>query len=190
MTQGPQKAIVNENTLPPLTVFKDGTIGYRLRYRFVSADGNRFSHYSPIYTVRPSYVFERPFGKALGDFAILRQGPYVNIVWPPVSVKERVTQSLIKTENFYDLWVNWSRGESNSVWIPANRVDGVLFAITIPSFYQTSNLGVVSTINEEPTRLSVEIYVRSTRQSRSNTPLLVYSATNVNIEPPLSPPST
>jgi len=190
MAQGPQKAIVNENTLPPLTVFKDGTFGYRLRYRIVSADSNRFSHYSPIYTVRPSYRFERPFGRAIDDFVTIRQGPYVNIIWNAVSVIEKATKHLIKSESRYDLWLWWSKGESNAVYIPADRVDGVLFGVAIPNFYQTSNLGTISTINEEPTRLSVEIYIRSTRQSRSNTPLLVYSATNINIEPPESPPST
>jgi hypothetical protein len=190
MAQGPQKAIVNENILPPLTVFKDGTFGYRLRYRIVSADANRFSHYSPIYTVRPSYRFERPFGKSLSDFVTIRQGPYVNVIWDAVSVIEKTNKRLIKSQNQYDLWLRWSKGESNAVWIPADRVDGVLFGVAIPSFYQTSTLGTISTINEEPTRLSVEIYIRATRQSRSNTALLVYSANNINIEPPESPPAT
>jgi hypothetical protein len=190
MAKGPQKAIVNENTLPPLTIFKDGTFGYRLRYRIVSADANRFSHYSPIYTVKASYFFERPSGRQATDFVVIRQGPYVNVIWEAVSVKEKATKSLIKVENQYDVWLRWSKGESNAVYIPADRVDGVLFGVTIPNFYQTSTLGTISTINEEPTRLSVEIYIRSTRQSRSNTPLLVYSATNINIEPPESPPAT
>lgn len=190
MTQGLQKAIVNENTLPPLTVFKDGTLGYRLRYRIVSADSNRFSHYSPIYTIRPSYRFDRPSNKAIDDFVTIRQGPYVNVIWDAVSVVEKTTNNIIKSQNEYDLWLRWSKGESNAVWLPADRVDGVLFGVAIPSFYQTSTLGTVSTVNEEPTRLSVEIYVRATVQSRSNTALLVYSATDINIEPPESPPST
>lgn len=189
MAQGLQKAIVNEETLPPLTVFKDNTFGYRLRYRIVSVDSNRFSHYSPIYTIRPSYLFERPSGKAIDDFAITRIGPYVNVVWDAVSVIEKPTKNLIKISNQYDVWLRWSKGESNAVYLPADRVDGVLFGVPVPSFYQTSTSGVVSTVNEEPTRLSVEIYIRATRQSRSNTPLLVYSATDVDIEPPEQPPN-
>lgn len=190
MARGPQKAILGESDLPPLTVFKDGTFGYRLRYRIVSADANRFSHYSPIYTARASYFFERPNNKNADDFVTIRQGPYVNVIWDPVAVKEKATKSLIKIQNQYDVWLRWSKGESNAVWVPVDRVDGVLLGVVIPSFYQTSSLGTITTINEEPTRLSVEIYIRATTQSRGNTPFLVYSDSNINIEPPESPPST
>jgi hypothetical protein len=189
MTSGPQKAVLPESSLPPITVFEDGTFGYRLRYRFVSLDSNRFSHYSPIYTVNPSYEFKRPAGKGESDFNIVRQGPYVNVIWDAVSVIEIPTKNLIKIANRYDIWLRWSQGESNALWVPADPTDGVLLGVTIPSFYQTSTSGVISTINEEPTRLSVEIYIRATNQSRSNTPLLVYSATNTNIEPPTPPPA-
>ena len=189
MTQGLQKAVVNENELPPLTVFKDGTFGYRLRYRIVSADSNRFSHYSPIFTVKPSYVFERQFGKAIDDFVVIRQGPYVNIVWDAVLVKDKVTKELIKKQNQYDVWLRWSKGESNAVYILADTVDGLLQGAIIPNSYQVSTSGTLSTIQEEPNRLSVEIYIRATKPSRSNTALLVYSGSNINIEPPEQPPN-
>lgn len=188
MAQGLQKAIVNENDLPPLTVFKDGTFGYRLRYRVVSADSNRFSHYSPTFTVRPSYIFERQFDKSIDNFVVIRQGPYINIVWDAVLVKDKVTRSLIKKQNQYDVWFRWSKGESNAVYVPADRVDGLLQGAIIPSSYRVSTAGTLTTIQEEPTRLSVEIYIRATVQSRSNAPLLVYSGININIEPPEAPP--
>lgn len=190
MSQGLQKAVVNENELPPLTVFKDGTFGYRLRYRIVSADSNRFSHYSPIFTVRPSYIFERQFNKTISDFVIIRQGPYVNIVWDAVLIKDKVTKALVKKQNQYDVWLRWSKGESNAVYILADTIDGLLQGAIIPNSYQTSTSGTLTTIQEEPTRLSVEIYIRATRPSRSNTALLVYSGSNIDISVPVGPPAT
>lgn len=189
MSFGPQKAIVSEESLPPLTVFKDGTFGYRLRYRVVSADGNRFSHYSPTYTIRPGYEFQRPSGKNLSDVVILRQGPYVNVVWDSILVKNMATSSLIKTQAQYDIWLNWSKGEANSVWLPGSRVEGVLAGAIVPSFYEIVGTGGPFSIEEEPTQLSVEVYIRATEQSRENIPLLVYKLDNFNIEPPESPPA-
>jgi hypothetical protein len=185
----PKTASVPEAQLPPLTVFKDGTFGYRVRYRIVSEDANRFSHYSPVQQVRANYSFQRPTGKGLGDFVIIRQGPYINVVWEAVSVNNNNFSSFIKKSNEYDLWLSWSKGETNNVYIPADRIDGTLQGFIIPSSYQVVSSGTLITVQEEPTRLSVEIYVRATTQSRSNTALLVYKLDNANIEPPESPPA-
>ena len=185
----PKTAFVPEAQLPPLTVFKDGTFGYRVRYRIVSEDANRFSHYSPVQQVRANYSFQRPTGKGLGDFVIIRQGPYINVVWEAVSVNNNNFSSFIKKSNEYDLWLSWSKGETNNVYIPADRIDGTLQGFIIPSSYQVVSSGTLITVQEEPTRLSVEIYVRATTQSRSNTALLVYKLDNANIEPPESPPA-
>jgi hypothetical protein len=185
----PKTASVLESQLPPLTVFKDGTFGYRARYRIVSEDTNRFSHYSPVQQVRANYSFQRPTGKGVGDFVIIRQGPYINVVWEAVSVRNNDLNSFIKKLNQYDLWLSWSKGESNNVYIPADRVDGTLQGFIIPSSYRVVSSGTQITIQEEPTRLSVEIYARATTQSRNNTALLVYKLDNANIQPPESPPA-
>lgn len=184
-TRGAKKAIVQEQDLPPFTVFKDGSFGYVVRYRLVSEDGNRFSHYSPIETVRPNYLFERPANKTIGDFVILRQGPYINVVWDAISIKDRISKSLIRKSNQYDLWLRWTKGENNGVFIPADRVDGNLQGFIIPSSYL---LDTGSVVTEEPTRLSVEVYLRATEQSRSNTALLVYKLDNQDITVPVGPP--
>ncbi len=186
MAFGLQKAIVEENSLPPFTVFKDGTFGYRIRYRIVSKDKNRFSPYSSIYSVKPNYVFERSAGKAIDDLAVVRQGPYVNVVWDAVSIKDKVTTNLIKKATQYDVWLNWSKGESNAVWVLADRADGTLQGAVIPSSY---SLETGTVINEEPNVLSVEVFLRATAQSRNNTALLVYRRLNMNISTPFGPPS-
>jgi hypothetical protein len=189
VTLAPKTARLPEIQLPPLTIFKDGTFGYKIRYRIVSEDSNRFSHYSPVHTVVADYSFERPASKAVGDFVILRQGPYVNVVWDAVTVKNNRFNSFVKKENKYDVWLRWSGGENNAVYVLADRVDSTLQGFVIPSSYQLQGSVSLIDVNEEPTRLSVEIYIRSTTPSRNNSAFLVYRIDNFDIEPPLPPPS-
>ncbi len=186
MAFGLQKAIVNESDLPPFTVFQDGSFGYRVRYRIVSTDRNRFSPYSSIYRVRPNYVFERPAGKAVNDLAVIRQGPYINVIWDSILIKDKVTNNLIKRATQYDVWLNWSKGETSAVWVPADRVDGILQGAIIPASYSLDDGTVVE---EEPNILAVEVYLRATVQSRNNNALIVYNRSNIDISPPESPPS-
>jgi len=185
--RGPQKAILSEDQLPPLTVFDDGGFGYIVRYRIVSEDRNRFSAYSPNFYVRPNYVFERPGGLALDAVGVIRQGPYVNVVWDPIFVKDRVSALEIKAESRYDLYVSWTQEEEERLYLPAERFDGNIQGFIVPSSYTLSN---GTTVDSEPTHLSVEIYVRSTNRSRGNSELLVYKIEDVNIEPPLPDPAT
>ncbi len=182
----PKTAILSEDQLPPLTVFGSETFGYRVRYRIISEDGNRFSHYSPIQTVVANYSFARPAGKGLSDFVIIRQGPYVNVVWDAVTITNDDFNNIIKKASQYDLWISWSKGEQNKLWIPADRVEGTLQGFIIPSSYELANGNVIA---EAPTELSVEIYIRATSQSRDNTPLLIYSVEDYDISLPESPPS-
>lgn len=182
-----KKAIFPESELPPLSVFPNGNFGYKVRYRIVSEDGDRTSHFSPIFNVLANYVFERPSSRSASDIGVTRIGPYVNVVWDPVLVKDRSSGSLIKKASSYDLWLRWSRGESNAAWTPAERVEGNLQGFFVPNEYALDNGSIVS---EEPTFLSVEIYIRATVQSRDNTALLVYQAINTDISVALGPPAT
>lgn len=182
-----KKAIFPESELPPLTVFPNGQFGYRVRYRILSDDGNRSSHFSPIFNILANYIFQRPAGRVSSDVGITRIGPYVNVAWDNVIVKDKPTQKTIKKQTSYDLWLRWSRGEGNALWIPADRVEGNLQGFFVPTEYSLDNGTIVE---EEPTFLSVEIYIRATTQSRDNSVLLVYQALNADISVPLGPPAT
>lgn len=57
-SSGLQKAQILKRNLPPLSVFPDNSIGYYARYRIISEDRNRISHWSPVYAVRTSPVVE------------------------------------------------------------------------------------------------------------------------------------
>ena len=48
MPRGPQKVRLARNDLPEVSRLSDGTYGYIVRYRIISEDQNRFSHWSPI----------------------------------------------------------------------------------------------------------------------------------------------
>lgn len=48
MARGQEKVIVPKQDLPPVSLLSDGSHGYIMRYRIVSEDQNRFSHWSPI----------------------------------------------------------------------------------------------------------------------------------------------
>jgi len=186
--KGPEKAVLPEDQLPPITVFDDGSFGYITRYRFISEDGNRFSAYSPNYYVKPNYVFERPSGIDQDTVEVVRQGPYVNAFWEGVFVKDRVSSTQIKTESRYDLYISWCKNEhaGNHVWIPAERFDGTIQGFAIPPSYELEDGTVVE---EEPTHFSVEIYIRATNRSRNHSNLLVYKKDDVNIVPPVPPPA-
>lgn len=189
-TQGPQKAVLAEDQLPPVTVFDDGSIGYTVRYRFVSEDRNRFSSYSPNYFVKTNYVYERPNGIAESGIGIDRVGPYVQAVWEPVLVKDRVSGSIIKTQDQYDVYFSWSQQESNRVWIESERYEDPMVGYRIPSSYETDDGdGTTTTVASEPTHFSIEVYVRSTNRSQSNTQLLVYKAVDVDITKATAPPN-
>jgi len=178
--RGPQKAALRESELPPITVFEDGTFGYIVKYRFVSEDGNRFSSYSPNYYVRPNHIFERPSGIPQTTIEIVRQGPYVNVFWEGVFVKDRISEAQIKTESRYDLYVSWCKNEhtGNHVWLPAERFDGTIQGFVIPPSYELEDGTIVE---EEPTHFSVEVYIRSTNRSRNHSGLLVYKRDDVKI---------
>lgn len=181
-----KKAIILESELPPLTVFEEG-FGHFIRYRIVSEDGNRTSHYSPNIKVLANYLFERPQGRSVSDFGVVRAGPIITIAWDPVSVRHKFSQNVIKKEKLYDLWIRWSKGESNAAWILADQLEGNQQGFFIPGSYSLTN---GSSISEEPNTLSIKIFIRSTNPNLNNTDLLVYEKINEDVSLPTPPPST
>lgn len=74
MPRGQQKVRVPRSDLPEVSRLSDGTYGYVVRYRIISEDQNRFSHWSPIreLTMPPVIPVE-------GDLIV--SGNIVQIVW-------------------------------------------------------------------------------------------------------------
>lgn len=182
MVSGPLKARILEQDLPNVTLFNDLAYGYVVRYRIVSEDQNRYSHYSPKYRVIPNYTIERPDGKLIDDLLIISQGPYVNVVWEPISIKDKVSGELIRKAIEYDVWLRWDKADGG-VWIFQERVQGTAQGFVIPETYTLTNGTVVT---QKPNNLSAEVYLRTSNPQRTTPnatahPLLVYKIDNETI---------
>lgn len=74
MPRGQQKVIIPREDLPAVSKLSNGFYGYIMRYRIISEDQNRYSHWSPIREM------EIPSPAAVnGDLAIL--GNIAQVVW-------------------------------------------------------------------------------------------------------------
>lgn len=176
--QGPQKAVLLESNLPPLTVFPDGKAGYEVRYRIVSEDRNRFSAYSPLVKVIPNYEYQYTPGTVTSDVEVVTGGPFVNLFWDPINIVDRVSGKLIKQLEDYDVFVQWGKGETSPapVWFYEGSVSDHADGFRYPNQYELED-GTIEV--SKPNRISAEIYVRSTNPSRNNSALLLYKVDDV-----------
>lgn len=87
---GLQKARYTRENLPPLSIFPDGSIGHYARYRIVSEDRNRTSHWSPVYAVRV------PAFGLMGEVQVTPNATTVTAVWGDALDRPR-----------YDVFVRW-----------------------------------------------------------------------------------
>lgn len=74
MPRGQQKVRVPKSDLPEVSRLSDGTYGYIVRYRIISEDQNRFSHWSPIRELTAP-----PVVRVSGEVAV--NGNIVQVVW-------------------------------------------------------------------------------------------------------------
>jgi hypothetical protein len=153
-----KKARIFENKLPAINSV---TEGYEVRYRVVSEDKNRTSHWSPIFLVKPEYTY------VPGTIHHTKAGDVSTVAWNSVEIKKGST--LIKEALSYDVWVRWDRGDGGD-WHYRSRVDTSSISLITPATY-TKN-GVVQ--ESRPNRLSVEIYLKGFPISRDTSFLRVY----------------
>lgn len=175
--RGQQKAIIRKENLPAFSLLSDGTYGYIVRYRVVSEDQNRFSHWSPIYLVRPQYVFLRPDDKLISEFVVEPNLGYVNIIWDPVSLYDQDNQTIVSSVTEYDVWIKWGIG-GDGVWKYRERVSGNSLTMAIPSQYNDTASSIVS---QTPEEISIEIYVPGSPVTRDLSSLLVYKQDQVSL---------
>jgi hypothetical protein len=133
--------------LPPISSV---TEGYSLRYRIISSDKNRTSHWSPIYLVLPDYTF------ITGVIVFNKAGSIASLVWDSVTLNKVDGDNtyFIRKESQYDVWLRWDRGDGGD-WLYKERLSTTSLSIPIPSQYTINNVVQPSA----PNRLSVEIYL-------------------------------
>ena len=94
---GPRKAIIDKNELPPLIKLEKDSYGYLTRYRIMSEDRNRFSHWSPIFAA-PAFNLQNLPGQVDGTINII--GNAITVVWDDEVDRPR-----------YDVFIKFDDGE-------------------------------------------------------------------------------
>jgi hypothetical protein len=163
------------NNLPPINSI---TEGYSLRYRIVSSDKNRTSHWSPVYLIQPDQTF------VPGAIFFNKAGSIASVVWDSVTITKIDSGNTyaIGKASEYDVWVRWDRGGGNGDWLYKERLLTTSLSIPIPSVYTVGGV----TQPSPPNRLSIEIYLSGSPIARSDgaagTPFLkVYRLLNETV---------
>lgn len=154
------------------------TEGYSVRYRIVSTDKNRTSHWSPVYLLEPGFTF------VPGTIVFNKAGSIASIVWDAVEitkVQDANTYSIRKALQ-YDCWVRWDRGGGDGDWLYKERIETTSLSLPIPSQWTID--GVVQPTT--PNRMSIEIYLMGEPIERGDGPvgtpfLKVYILTNETV---------
>jgi hypothetical protein len=154
-----KKVKVEQDSLPTLSSL---TEKYDVRYRIVSEDKNRTSHWSPIVTIDPQYVY------VSGNISIVSSG-ITTVAWDTVTIK--IGTQVIRQAKDYDVWVKWSRAAGNGDWNYVQRISGNSISLVHPSTFYIN--GVDQT--QAPNRITVEVYLKGEPITRDSTNLLVYS---------------
>lgn len=143
--------------------------GYAVRYRIVSQDKNRISHWSMIHYLDADYQYEE--GQ---EPDVSKIGNSVSVIWEKVQVKKN--GNLIGKIRDYEIWVKWGKGGSGD-WIYEGKTNVNNLSLMIPSTYSVGGIDQ----EEKPTQFSIEIYLESVPVSRSNTSLLMYSPDTITV---------
>jgi hypothetical protein len=154
-----KKVKITQDSLPTINSI---TGKYDVRYRIVSEDKNRTSHWSPIINIDPQYTY------VSGNISIASSN-ITTVAWDAVTIK--IGDQVIRQAKDYDVWVKWSKAAGNGDWIYIERVSSnSITLVHPPTFY-------IDGVDQEqsPNRVTVEIYLKGEPITRDSTNLLVYS---------------
>jgi hypothetical protein len=155
---GIKKTRIKREDLPSINTDVEG---YVLRYRILSEDKNRSSHWSPVETLLPGYTFTS------GSINHNKAGSISTVAWNAVTINK--DSNYVATAHEYDVWVRWDRND-NGDWVYRSRIDNTSISLLSPTTYTIG--GVVQ--GSAPNRLSVEIYLKGNPINRDSTFLRVY----------------
>jgi len=156
---GIKKAAFLQDSLPDINVDLEG---YLVRYRIVSEDRNRTSHWSPIFLVKPNYDFFS------GNTDLSKVSNHINIIWDPVRIEK--DGNYLRIANEYDIWIKWDKGDGGD-WIYEERVEGNSAVFIIPDTYFVGGVDQ----NSKPNQATIEIFLRGTPITRDKDFLKVYT---------------
>lgn len=159
---------IKKVTIPnaDLPIVNNQVGGYAVRYRIISDDKNRVSHWSPTYYIDADYSYVN------GNISTpVKSGTTISVAWDKVEIKKGAN-SIGKIRD-YEVWVRWDKGDGGD-WIYDGKSQTNSITFVIPTTYSKSGVDQLQT----PNRFSIEIYLESTPVARSSGSLLRYSVTN------------
>lgn len=151
-----KKAVLLEKDLP---LINTQTQGYSVRYRIVSEDKNRASHYSPIYNLKPNYELVTP-----GFLLVEKNASHLLLIWNPVTLKKN--NVVVKKATSYNVWVRWHSNDDSGDWALLERVEATSLTVIPPLTYTVGDVVQPSA----PDLVDVEIYLEGTPSVRFDEP--------------------
>jgi hypothetical protein len=147
-----KKLKISQSDMPPINSVDEG---YNLRYRIISEDRNRLSHWSPIYLIEPQYTFV-PGNIQFGSGAQIS-----NFVWDPVTIlKNKTSVSNITnkqlTSDLATLTTSAAHYMSVADWVTVEGVDATfngtykINAVTTTTFSYYKDSGNVASTPVSP----------------------------------------
>lgn len=159
-----KKVVVLNEDLP---IINADISGYAVRYRVVSEDKNRVSHWSPTYYIDAGYSY------VPGQIHFSKTSAVVSLVWDKVSIQK--SGNTIGKIRDYDVWIRWGKTGTGD-WIYDGKLSTNTANYVVPSTYTTTDpaTGLVTTHNN-PNEFSAEIFLEGIPVSRLNTSLKMYT---------------
>jgi|694.fasta_scaffold29495_7 hypothetical protein len=154
-----KKIKLSQDNLPTINSI---TGKYDVRYRVVSEDKNRTSHWSPIININPNYIY------VAGNISIVSSG-ITTVAWDTVTVK--IGTNIIGQAKDYDVWVKWSKAAGLGDFNYVQRISGNSITLVHPTTFYINGVDQ----EQSPNRVTVEVYLKGEPITRDSASLLVYS---------------
>jgi hypothetical protein len=162
---GIKKSIISVADLPAINPILEG---YEVRYRIVSEDKNRTSHWSPSYLIKPEFTY------VTGNISCSTSGGIATVAWNDVDIYKGT--QYIRTATEYDIWVKWDRNNGGD-WLYRSRIANTSISLLVPSEYKIN--GIIQ--SQTPNKLTVEVYLKGQPITRDTTFLRVYNPAQYNV---------
>lgn len=154
-----KKVKITQDNLPTINSI---TERYDIRYRVISEDKNRTSHWSPIINIDPQYTY------VSGNISI-SSSVLTTVAWDAVTIK--IGDQVIRQAKDYDVWVKWSKADGDGDFIYVERISSNSITLVHPTTFYINGVDQ----EESPNRLTVEVYLKGEPITRDSANLLVYS---------------
>lgn len=127
-----KKIIISKTNFPEMSIYDPN---YQIRFRIIAENRNRFSAWSPIFSVNPNVEFV-PDGTTV---TIEKHNEYTNFLWNAVKVTKTVdgVQTISVDLPHYDVWIRWASTTYGDIdagtWTYMGRMPSTSASLLVPS---------------------------------------------------------